>query len=369
MNIEFIPTNKIEDFESALQSIQKSAKSILILSCDENRYDLEAMKNILSRCSVPIIGGIFPQIIYKNFNYSLGTLIIALDETLEVSVVENLSQSSLLTLDEMIEDKIGVLDEEIKSMFIFVDGLSKNINSIILTLFENFGLSINYIGGGAGSLSFQQKPCLFSNSGLLEDAVMLAISRRESAIGVKHGWEPVSDSYRVTEADANHIIELDYKPALEVYKEVVEALQDERITKENFFDIAKAYPLGINKLSGEMVVRDPIMIDAERLICVGDISTNSFVSILHGSNESLINAAREAKKDAFLDKKHFTLFIDCISRTLFMGDSFHQELDAIFDDNIYFVGALTLGEIANNKKHYLEFYNKTAVIANIELKS
>lgn len=369
MNIQFIPTNKIEDFESTLRSIEKTAKSILILSCDENHYDLEAMNSLLSCCRVPIIGGIFPQIIYKNANYSLGSILIALDETLEVSVIENLSQSSLHTLDEMIEEKVGILDEEIKSMFVFVDGLSKNINGIILTLFENFGLSINYIGGGAGSLSFEQRPCLFTNSGLLEDAAILATSVRESVIGVKHGWETVSDAYKVTESDSNRIIELDYKPALEVYKEVVESLQDEKVTKENFFDIAKAYPLGINKLSGEMVVRDPIMIEEDTLICVGDIATNSFVSILHGSNESLVNAAKEAKEEAFLDKKHFTLFIDCISRTLFMGDSFHQELDAVYDENIYFVGALTLGEIANNKKHYLEFYNKTAVIANIELKS
>lgn len=80
----------------------------------------------------------------------------------------------------------------------------------------------------------------------------------------------------------------------------------------------------------------------------------------------MVNAAKEAKEDAFLEVNHFTLFIDCISHVLFMGEAFHQELDAVYDENIYFIGALTLGEIANNKKHYLEFYNKTAVIANTE---
>lgn len=172
--------------------------------------------------------------------------------------MDKLSSSSLAVLDEVIEEKIGMLEKEIKSMFVFVDRLSKNINDIILTLFENFSLSINYIGGGAGSLSFKQKPCLFTNGGLLEDAAILATSVRESTIGVKHGWNPVSDAFKVTESVANRIIELDYKPALDVYKEVVEELSKEKITSENFFDIAKAYPLGINKLSGEMVVRDPI---------------------------------------------------------------------------------------------------------------
>ncbi len=369
MNIQFIHNNEIEEFASALKSASQTAKSILILSCDENAYDVDEMNKILARYSLPIIGGIFPQIIYKNKNYSTGTLIITLDEPLDVAVIENLSSSSLETLDDLVEEKLGILDDEIKSMFVFVDGLSKNINDIILTLFENFGLSINYIGGGAGSLSFEQKPCLFTNRGLLEDAAILATSIRESAIGVKHGWEAVSDAYKVTESDANRVIELDYKPALQVYKEVVEALSHEKITEENFFNIAKSYPLGINKLSGEMVVRDPIMIEDDALICVGDVATNSFVSILNGSKESLINAAKEAKEDAHLEQKHFTFFIDCISRVLFMGDSFHEELDALYDEEVYFIGALTLGEIANNKKHYLEFYNKTAVVANIECSS
>jgi len=366
MHIQYIQNSNIEEFESALEHASQTAKSILILSCDENDYDAARITKTLVNCPVPILGGIFPQIIYKNQNYSIGTLIITLDESLDLTVVENLSSSSLEQLDEMIEEKLGILDNEIKTMFVFVDGLSKNINDIILTLFENFGLSINYIGGGTGSLMFEQKPSLFTNSGLIEDAAVLATSLRESAIGVKHGWEAASDAYKVTESDANRVIELDYKPALEVYKEVVQTLSKKTITEENFFDIAKAYPLGINKLSGEMVVRDPIMIEEDALICVGDVATNSFVSILHGSNESLVNATKEAKKDAHLEGKHFTLFIDCISRILFMGDSFHQELDAIYEEEVYFIGALTLGEIANNKKHYLEFYNKTAVVANIE---
>jgi len=366
MKVQFIQNSTLGEFKSGLEFAAQKAKSILILSCDQNSYDVDELNKILFQCRVPIMGGIFPQIIYKNHNYSVGTLIISFDETLDISVINNLSKNSLDTLDEMVVEKIGVLDKEIKSMFVFVDGLSKNINDIILTLFNNFGLSINYIGGGAGSLSFKQKPCLFTNSGLVEDAIVLATSMRESAIGVKHGWDAVSEAYKVTESEANRVIELDYKPAFEVYKEVVEELSNEKITEKNFFNIAKSYPLGINKLSSEIVVRDPIKTEDGSLICVGDVATNSFVSILNGSKESLIDAALAAKKDAKLEQKHFTLFIDCISRVLFMGDAFHEELDAIYDEEVYFIGALTLGEIANNKKHYLEFYNKTAVVANIE---
>ncbi len=366
MTVEFIQNDSLEDFKSAMERARQKAASILILSCDENNYDSDVLSAILSSFSIPIIGGIFPQIIYKNKNYKIGTLLVSLNETLEMSVIDDLSSATLAMIDENIEATLGELDNTVNSMFVFVDGLSQHINDLILALFENYGLSINYIGGGAGSLSFEQKPCLFSNRGLLKNAAILATTKRKSAIGVKHGWGSVSDPFNVTEAQANKIIELDYKPAFEVYKEVVERLSKKKITDENFFAIAKAYPLGINKLSGEMVVRDPIMIEDDSLVCVGDVAVNSFVSILHGTNESLVAATKEAKDDAYLEEKYFTLFIDCISRVLFMDTLFHQELEAIYDEDIILIGALSLGEIANNKKHYLEFYNKTSVVANIE---
>lgn len=87
MHIQFIPNSNIEDFEVALNSAKKEAKSIFILSYDENNYDLEKMNSILSSSAIPIIGGIFPQIIYKNNNYKIGTLILALDEALDVVVI------------------------------------------------------------------------------------------------------------------------------------------------------------------------------------------------------------------------------------------------------------------------------------------
>ena len=55
-------------------------------------------------------------------------------------------------------------------------------------------------------------------------------------------------------------------------------------------------------------------------------------------------------------------FIDCISRVLFMEDNFKKELEAV-SDGVFTFGALTIGEIASMGDAYLEFYNKTAVVA------
>jgi hypothetical protein len=278
----------------------------------------------------------------------------------------------------MTEEYDNVLDEKIpnighaKTMFVIVDGLAKRISGLIDSLFNVFGLEMNYIGGGAGSLSFEQKPCLLTNEGLLQDSALLALLEIESGIGVRHGWKSISGPFKVTEADQNLVKTLDWEPAFRVYREVVEQASGKVFTRDTFFELAKGYPFGINRMGTEKIVRDPIMVgDNDALICVGEVPEECYVDILSGDVSSLVSAAGEAlqsAKEAFQGKPaaQTTFFIDCISRVLFLEEEFQQELHAVCEEDSLVFGALTLGEIANNGKEYLEFYNKTAVVAVLE---
>ncbi|MEZ5147376.1 MAG: FIST C-terminal domain-containing protein [Bacteroidales bacterium] len=58
----------------------------------------------------------------------------------------------------------------------------------------------------------------------------------------------------------------------------------------------------------------------------------------------------------------FILFIDCISRLFLLEERFREELAVINPEGLPVAGTLSLGEIANNKKEYLELYNMTAVV-------
>lgn len=362
----------VDSFKENLERVleNESVQSLLILACDENGFTPETIDPLLAGISIPVVGGIFPQIIYAKENLSKGTIIAGLSTPLDVQFIPGLTDPDA-DYEALIDEKFPATGDA-KTMFVFVDGLGVRIVDLLDSLFNVFGLEINYVGGGAGSLSFVQRPVLFTNEGLQMDGALLALADLASGVGVGHGWESIRGPFKVTESEQNILKSLDWKPAFEVYRDVVEAVSGQVFGEDNFFDISKGYPFGINKMGSEKIVRDPIAKGEDgTIVMVEGIPQESFVDILSGDNKSLIAAAQRAYDQgqaAFSGEaeKPWTFFIDCISRVLFMEDEFVQELNAVHIDATPLIGALTLGEIANSGDAYLEFYNKTAVIAVIE---
>ncbi len=346
------------------------AKSLLVLSCDENGFTPDQLDPILKELPVPVFGGTFPVVTNGTDQLNRGSVVVAMDRRADIYFVPDVSKPE--TDFEDVLDSMVAEEDDLKTLMVFVDGLSERLSAFIEGLYSVFGLEINYVGGGAGSLSFKQKPCIITNDGLKEDGAVLAAFNLESGVGVSHGWFTISGPYKVTESEHNVIKSLDWKPAFEVYREVVEEHSGMQFTALPFFDIAKAYPFGVAKMGAERVVRDPVALDADQgLVCVGEIPEGVYVDILHGKANNLIQAAGRALDRANKNYPLRTLpalglIMDCISRVLFLEDGFTSELTAMAMPEIKFVGACSIGEIANSGKDYLEFYNKTAVVAFLE---
>jgi hypothetical protein len=287
-----------------------------------------------------------------------------------VHVIPNLSDRG--------EDYVKIIDSKIpelgktKTMFVFVDSMSKRITTFLECLFEIFGNECNYIGGGAGTLSFEPFSCLITNQGLIQDSAVLALLNAESSIGIRHGWRTIGGPYKITDSDGNMLITLNWKPAFKVYREVIKIHSGKNISATNFLEIAQVYPLGIKKMPTEKIVREPLEIEKDGiLICNGEVPKDSFIDILHGNTASLIEAAKNAavlsnEEFPINTKKKLSIFFDGISRLQFLQENFQKEIDAVYNDKIPLIGALSIGEIANSGKDYLEFYNKTSVVGILD---
>lgn len=367
MIIDIDRSGTLEGFEAVLQRVaaHPEVSTLLVLAADANDHTPDNTDAILARVAKPLYGGVFPALIYGREHFTKGTIVIGSKRSAHATVVEDLSVSAV-DMSSRIASAVSA-DASGSLLFVFVDGFARRIAALVRALFEEFGVENNFIGGGAGSLSMQQKPCLFTNGGMLQDAGIILQLDWPSGVGVSHGWEIISEPLKVTAAEGTTIKELNYEPAITVYKRIVEPVAGRAVEAEHFFDVSKGFPFGIRKIGSEVIVRDPLFLTPEgALVCVGEVPEGAFVHVLRGEAARLIDAARAASElaTAAFDRTRtpaFRFVIDCISRSLFLEDRFGEELAAL-DDGLPMVGALTLGEIANSGREFLEFYNKTAVV-------
>lgn len=366
MKAIYISENDLPHLQDQLNKLKLNPeiKSVLFLMADEDSYSSKILESQLQKVEIPLIGGVFPELIFEGKRKKKGVILLPLSFTLKTQLfcLSGTSDDFLKQLESVQKDSLNPSS----TLFVFTDALSNNKEVFVESLFNFFGINPSYIGGGAGSLQFKPFGCIIDNNGMYQNAAVIAWADKRIALGVAHGWEAISMPIKVTKANGNKLEKLNWKPAFDVYKEVVESHSGMKFTDNNFFEIAKSYPLGIAKMDAEMVVRDPFEVSNNVLHFIDSVNEGEYVSILHGNMDSLLKGALKAKEIAFTKctksmNQQEVFCIDCISRALFMDDAFEKELEVV-GDNVDVTGILTIGEIANSEESFLEIYNKTVVI-------
>lgn len=342
----------------------------LICVAEDTEIDINLLIKELNAKEISFAGGIFPRVIYRQQVFTKGVVVSTHDSLVEegVFMIQNIHSKDFEIPYKKLDDNSNYC------VVTFVDGLTSNISFYLSELYRQFGNKTIYIGGGAGSISLNQRPCVFNCEGIFENAAVFMLLKGEVSTGVKHGWVKIAGPVIATKTNRNIINQLNWQNAFDVYKDALGQNRHLTIEKENFFNISKAFPFGILKDGMEYVVRDPIGVDEDGgLICVGEVPENTMLDILEGKNGMLIAAAKEAALACVKSAKHSkkAFIIDCISRVLFLEEDFQKELNDVAQvlntcepDSIS--GALTLGEIASEGNGYLEFYNKTIVVGLFE---
>lgn len=357
----------VETFEKGLMAIlAQSPLAIIILSCSANHYPEDEINTLLENVTVPICGGIYPNAFIGNKLLERGVVFIGLPFKVVNTAVENVSGGidSIDDFDELI-NKDSSLKKSANTL-IFYDGLMANTEVFLDELHSVLEQNITIIGGGAGNLDFVQRPCIYTNNGLKSDTIQLVELPTSLISSIAHGWQILEGPFLVSESEGAIIESLNYQPAYSVYKETVEKLSDYQFASEDFFEIAKNFPLGIESINGELLVRDPIVINNEKIQCVGNVPINSMVYILKGEKDLLIESVVIAQQSAFERslEPSFSIVFDCISRKLYLENDFSQELNALTKqgrENTAF-GVLSLGEIANDGGGAIKLLNKSTVI-------
>lgn len=161
--------DKFSDCIAQIEAFLPSeTESIILLATSDNTWNMNEVSDWLRQSKMPIAGGFFPGVIAAEEKYQHNT-IVALCSTrpLRKSLVNGLSKGENFIYAQL-SQYIGA-KEEGKPYLVLIDGLSQNIERFTDVFYRTMGESTATIGGGAGSLDFIRKPCLFTENGIAED--------------------------------------------------------------------------------------------------------------------------------------------------------------------------------------------------------
>lgn len=362
----------IDQIGKYLQSNIAENSACMILLSEEDIFSATSLIDLMNLRKIEFSGGIFPALIYNDELKKSGVIIKKISTTGKSFVFEDLK--SISTEIDKVEKYVS--EKKPKLVYLFMNGLSVDINDFLAALYKHLGTSVSYFGAGCGTSDLISKPTVFSNQGLLQDGVALLFCDEAIESSLNHGFKPMNEPYLVTKSSKNKVTSLNWQDAYEVYHDAVGKSVNHK--KENFKQWASSFPIGIYRNEGELLIREPIIANHDNeIIFVGNVNDNALVYVLYGDKSALKEAAAKATENIFKGTNQISdLFVlECNSRLQFLKeDSFLEELEIINrilvnqSKNANMFGALALGEIASLSNGILEFYTKSVLIGGIHEK-
>ncbi|HCA27866.1 MAG TPA: histidine kinase, partial [Betaproteobacteria bacterium] len=169
-----------------------------------------------------------------------------------------------------------------------------------------------------------------------------------------------------TSAQGNRILQIDWRPALAVYRELLAEAYGVDVTRENFYRHAVHFPFGVLRADGEVLVRIPVALDAEgAIVCAGEILPNSLLTLLdaRGCANRAVPALQAALARLAGAPAAYLLLFYCAGRRLHAGPSALTEIAALTHDgekNV--IGALSLGEIGTASSGGYPLFHNAALV-------
>lgn len=181
-------------------------------------------------------------------------------------------------------------------LFLLADGLCGDQMEVVRGAYDVSGSGVPLLGGCAGDDMALQATQQIHSGELLTHAVVAAAitSNAPMAVGIAHGWQPLSEAMLVTGSRGTRLESLDDRPALDVYFDTYEAPAEVRNDPAAFFDFAHTRPVGIARRN-RIEIRYVYAADYERrtLTIFAEVPQGAMAYLMHGNSDSVLHATSE----------------------------------------------------------------------------
>ena len=209
-------------------------------------------------------------------------------------------------------------------------------------------------GGGANG----PEPRVLCPQGVQADAVVAVVlsSPQPVSLAVADGCHPRGIPAIATRTAGRALLELDGRPAEQVYLEGLGADGAPPLGDEAFERLAVLHPLGQPELRGTLRLRHVIgRADGGGLACATTIPANAAVWVTEQSQDSIVDSARAAAGEASAllpGRPRAVLVFDCAARRRALDGEVDQEVAALLeglDGQPPVLGVYTRGEIGRTR--------------------
>ena len=232
--------------------------------------------------------------------HGLSLLLIRLSEGMFIhsSYSDNLSAKESLRAGEELGEKLMSGLHNIPRSFstIFYNGSMGESSNFAYGLQEKLGRSFPLVGAFLTDPIRSLRTHLLLNQDAFTDACVGMIwgGKLNFGIGTKHGWKPLGKPHTVTSSVGNVVSTIDDQPAVQLYADYLGTEVSE--LKKELKHISVLYPMGLDVPGeNEYLLRNIISIENDgALICRGNIPEGTSIRIMIGTNETCLEATRQA---------------------------------------------------------------------------
>ena len=356
-------------FEEHLQNLDdQGVKGITFLIAEDYLHSPDTLTPFLKQMTVPVSGGLFTEIIYDGKYFTDG--MIAILWFCEAHVSTFLDASNVNSA--LYQRQAPILEDEThKTSLVFTNTKTRAAEAALDALYYRSGQSSKYAGTGTGTLSALDAPSIFTNDGLVADAVQIVSFPYEQKTLVGHGWSILSGPHLVTESEENRVKTLDYQAIKPYYESLIKNSIGDKANDLTFEQMMEIYPIGIQPYDETMQVRAIYSYTDDCMQFFGDIPDFSSVYILSGERESLLSFVKNSsdKFEAIASEKpDLSIIFSCSGRRGHMAEKSDEELTLLVNslgESRQVIGVRSIGEIASNSTGLACFHSMSLVVANL----
>lgn len=357
----------------ALASLGNARPGLLVVFSSVG-YQLDEVVSAVRRVGgqAPLVGATSAGQIFQGqlIPVGVGVVVAALaaDRHFTVASVSGLRADPYqagMVLARAALESAGTAPTSQDALLLFADGLAGDHQQLVRGIYRVAGPAVPIVGAAAADDRILRQTSVFRDDQVLNDAAVAVLIRgtEQPGIGSGHGWRPHGDPMVVTRVRGSVVVELDGRPAGEVYTSALDALGHPR-GETRFATAALAHPLGILQPDGSFSVRSLLSLTEEGGIAAfAGLPELAVVHVMTTDVESLLRGAEGVVASTLAgrgDDPALVLAFSCVARYDMLGPEVPAEALRVQKaaGEVPTIGFYTYGEFARTRG-VMGFHNAT----------